>query len=70
MGIINGILQLVKMGVHQLDLFFGADGPAALCVLPLGVAIPIGGNLRTISFYGNPHVDRHISTYKVPLLFR
>lgn len=70
MGIINGILQLVEMGVQHLDLFFGADGSAALGVPSFGVAIPIGGHLRTVSLYGNPYVDRYISTHIVLLLFQ
>jgi hypothetical protein len=58
------------MGVQHLDLFFGAYGSAALGVSSFGIAVPIGSHLRTVSFYGNPHVDRHISTYIVLLLFQ
>jgi hypothetical protein len=58
------------MGIQYLCFLFCTDGSATLGVPSFRVAIPIGGHLHTVSLYGNPHVDWHISTYIVLLLFQ
>ena len=70
MCLINGILQLIQIGIKHLHIFFSSDQSAGSLTPTAWVTIPAGRDFCTFTVNCNSHVNKGVATDVVLLLFQ